>query len=86
PLPLTGAIAGKLRHKFKKPTFIYNSNQKISRGSVRTPEGINGVKAMEACSQFLEVYGGHPQASGFTCKNENLEKFKQCLQEYFKKL
>jgi len=86
PLSLTGAIAGRLRHKFKKPTFIYNSNQKISRGSVRTPEGINGVKAMEACSQFLEVYGGHPQASGFTCKNENLEKFKQCLQEYFKKL
>jgi single-stranded-DNA-specific exonuclease len=86
PLSLTGAVASRICKKFKKPTFIYNSNQKLTRGSVRTPEGINGVKALESCSQFLEVYGGHPQASGWTCKNENLEKLKQCLQDYFKKL
>jgi single-stranded DNA-specific DHH superfamily exonuclease len=34
---------------------------------------------MGSCSKLLETYGGHPQASGFRIKNNNLEKFKACL-------
>jgi single-stranded-DNA-specific exonuclease len=83
PLSLTGAIASRICNKFKKPTFIYSSNGKISRCSVRVPKGINSVEVLEYCAKFLEVYGGHPQASGFTCKLENLEKLKQCLVSYF---
>ncbi|MBZ9572893.1 DHH family phosphoesterase [Patescibacteria group bacterium] len=86
PHVLTGAIASRICHKFKKPTFIFNTNQNLSKGSVRTPKGVNSVEALTKCSSLLEVYGGHPQASGFTVKAENLEKFKECLIEYFKKL
>lgn len=79
----TGSLASRLKNKFKKPTFIFNSNQTSSRGSVRTPKGVNSLEALEHCHSLLEVYGGHPPASGFTVKNENLAKLKQCLVEYF---
>ncbi len=80
---LTGNIASKLCNKFKKPTFVYASKEKISRGSLRMPKGINGVEALSACADLLDVFGGHPQAAGFTVKNENLEKFEKCLESYF---
>jgi len=83
PLSLTGAVASRICRKFQKPTFIFNLTEGIVRGSVRTPKDINGVKALEYCHPLLEVYGGHPQACGFTLKAENIEKFKQCLIKYF---
>lgn len=84
PFSLTGPVASRICNKFKKPTFIYTTNQKRTRGSVRTPQGIDSVKALSHCHSLLEVYGGHPPASGFTCQTENLEKLKQCLLEYFR--
>lgn len=85
PIPLLGSIASRICNKFQKPTFIISKRENKSRGSVRVPKGMNGVEAMKACSEFLEGFGGHPPAAGFTIKNENLDKFKECLMEYFKK-
>ena len=82
---LTGNLASKLCNKFKKPTFIFSIKNDVSRGSVRTPKGINSLVALQSCRDLLEIYGGHVQASGFTVKSENLEKFKQCLTAYFQK-
>ena len=79
PLTLTGAVASRICQKYQKPTFIFKKGKRESQGSTRTPKGINSVEMMTACSHFLKTYGGHPQASGFRLKNENLEKFKECL-------
>jgi single-stranded-DNA-specific exonuclease len=86
PLILTGALASRICNRFKKPTFIFKKGEQLSKGSVRTPKGIDSVKAMKRCTHLLEVFGGHSQASGFTVKNENLDKFKQCLIGYFDNL
>jgi len=80
---ITGSIASRLCNKFKKPAFIFKTKATKSKGSVRTPKGVDAVEALKACDKYLEMYGGHPPAAGFTLKNENLEKFKQCLTEYF---
>ena len=85
-LSLTGALSSRICNKFKKPCFIFQKGDKVSKGSVRTPKGIDSVKAMKQCSDLLEVFGGHAQASGFTVENKNLEKFKQCLSQYFSKI
>ena len=79
PLVLVGPVASKICHIYKKPTFIFKKGEKESRGAVRTPEGKNAVEIMKNCSKFLITYGGHPLAAGFSTKNENLEKFKECL-------
>lgn len=86
PLTLLGPVASKICQKFKKPTFLFKKQQRKNVGAVRTPLGINGVEAMNSCSNFLETYGGHPPAAGFTIRTENLEKFKECLIKYFKNL
>jgi len=84
-LILAGSVASILCNKYQKPNFIFKRGDKESCGSVRNPEGTNSVEAMKTCSEFLLTYGGHAQASGFRIKNENLEKFKNCLIEYFSK-
>jgi len=85
-LSMAGALSSRICNRFKKPCFIFQKGGKISKGSVRTPKGIDSVKAMKHCSDLLVVFGGHAQASGFTIKNKNLEKFKQCLSKYFSKI
>ncbi len=80
---LLGPVASKICQSYKRPTFIYQKGKEQSVGSVRTPDGLNGVRAMESCSQYLKGYGGHPLAAGFTVPNENLEKFEKCLNQYF---
>lgn len=53
-------------------------------GAVRVPSGMDAVQAMKSCQKLLMTFGGHAPAAGFTVKNENLEKFKECLIKYFK--
>lgn len=86
PLILMGPVASRICRDYQKPVFVYRKGDKISRGAVRTPKGINSVTAMKSCEKILETFGGHPLASGFTIKNKNLEKFKTCLIDYFLKL
>lgn len=84
-LTLAGPVASIIAQKYEKPTFIYRKMDKESAGSVRSlKENENSVDAMKSCSDLLMTYGGHPKASGFRIKNENLDKFKECLIEYFK--
>jgi single-stranded-DNA-specific exonuclease len=82
-LVFLGAVASRICNKYKKPVFLFRQGKKESPGAVRMPEGLDAVKAMVSCSQLLKTYGGHPPAAGFRLKNENIEKFKECLINYF---
>jgi len=83
-LVLAGSVASIIASKYQKPTFIFKKMDKESAGSVRSlKEGQNSVEAMKSCSDLLITYGGHPKASGFRVKNENLEDFKKGLIKYF---
>ncbi len=76
---LISPVASILCQEYMKPCFIFKKMEKESQGTVRTPSGINSVSLMKKCSKYPLSYGGHPQASGFRIKNEDLEKFKECL-------
>ncbi len=82
-LVLAGPVASIVSSKYEKPVFIFKKGDKESCGSVRNPKGTNSVDAMKTCNDFLLTYGGHAQASGFRVKNEHLDKFKKCLNDYF---
>ena len=83
PVLMLGPAASKICQLHKKPVFLYSQKKKYGQGAVRTPTGINGVKTMIHCSKFLETYGGHPRAAGFRIQEKDLEKFKECLLDYF---
>jgi single-stranded-DNA-specific exonuclease len=83
PISLLGSISSRLCRKYKKPAFIFKMQEKESRGAVRMPQGKNSVELMKKCKKYLITFGGHAPASGFTMKNENLDKFKTCLIENY---
>lgn len=83
---LTGSVASRICNRYKKPTFIFKIKSERSKGSVRTPKGLDAVAALKACDKYLEMYGGHPPAAGFTVKNENLDGLRKCLEGYFSDL
>lgn len=83
PLAFAGAVASKICNEFKEPVFIFRKGKTKSRGAVRVPKGLDSVEAMRSCSDLLDVFGGHPLASGFTIKNKNLDEFKKGLINYF---
>lgn len=84
-LTLAGPVASVICQKYEKPAFIFKRGPEESCGSVRNPKTVNSVEAMKTCKDILISYGGHAVASGFRLKNENLNKFRDCLIEYFKK-
>ncbi len=82
---LMSSVASIICQRYQKPTFIFKKLEKESSGTVRTPAGTDSVSLMKKCKKYLLTYGGHSLASGFRVKNENLEKFKECLIFHFEK-
>ncbi len=81
---LTGPVASRICNRLSVPTFIFKIGQEKCRGSVRMPHKMDAVVALKSCSAFLEVYGGHPPAAGFTTSKDKIEGLGKCLEEYFK--
>ncbi|GBD33886.1 Single-stranded-DNA-specific exonuclease RecJ [bacterium HR34] len=82
-----GPAASRLIEKYKVPVFLYHilKDVKEAVGAVRSTDKIDSVKAMQNCKKYLLLYGGHPKASGFRIKIENLSDFYYCLLNYIKK-
>ncbi len=78
-LNLLGSVASELTNKYYKPVFLVKKMQEESVGTIRSSQGVNSVELMKKCEKYLLTFGGHPQASGFRLKNENLEKLKACI-------
>lgn len=85
PFVLTGAIAGRICNRTQKPCFIIATQKELTKGSVRVPKGVDSIKALNACSELLEMYGGHIQASGFAIKTKKVPALKKCLTNHFEK-
>ena len=83
---LTGIIAAKLVEKFKKPAIVFSLENNLLVGSARSFEGFSIYKALEHCSEFFIRWGGHEFAGGLTLPKENLEKFKEKINEYAKNI
>ncbi len=85
PLFLAARAASYLVKEYKVPVFLYNRGKEESQGSVRGPSKIDVVELMKPCRDLLLNFGGHPRAAGFGLKNENLNKFKDCLEKQLEK-
>jgi single-stranded-DNA-specific exonuclease len=71
-----GIVASRLVEHFYKPTIVFTkSKDEILAGSARSVKGFDIYKALEACHEHLEQFGGHMYAAGMTLKEEHLEAF-----------
>lgn len=78
---LAGIIAGRIREKYHKPTFVLTRGEKSLKGSGRSTENYSMYDELVKCDSLLVQYGGHPMAAGLSIEEENVEKFRQTLND-----
>ena len=76
---VVGLVAGRLCEEFYRPSAVVSLGEKTSHGSCRSIPEFNIVRALDACRELLEEYGGHAAAAGFTVANENLPALEAAL-------
>ena len=81
---VTGIIASKISRKYSKPTIVIVSDGKVGVGSGRGGKGTDLVSLISKCSDLLVKYGGHRSAVGFTIDIENIEEFRERINEIAK--
>lgn len=78
---LAGIIAGRLREKYYKPSFVLIKAEKGAKGSGRSIEAYSMYDELVKCSDLLEQFGGHPMAAGLSLAEENIDAFRKRLNE-----
>ena len=68
---IIGLVAGKLAEETGKPALVLSDDPQtnLSRGSARSHKHFNIIAALQGFETYLERYGGHTQAAGFTIKS-----------------
>lgn len=83
PIGILGLIAGKIADEYHKPTFVITKNKDEIVGSGRSIECFNIIEAIQECAAYLDRFGGHTQACGFTLKtNVSLKKFQEVFRTF----
>ncbi|MBN2744621.1 MAG: single-stranded-DNA-specific exonuclease RecJ [Marinilabiliaceae bacterium] len=82
---VVGIVASRLTEHYYRPTVILTESKGLATGSARSVEGFDLYKAIDACSDLLENFGGHMYAAGLTLKPQNvpafIEKFERVVSE-----
>ena len=78
---LAGIIAGRIRERYYKPCFVLTDAEDGVKGSGRSIPGYHMFDEMTKVRELFTKYGGHPMAAGLSLKPENVEPFRQAINE-----
>lgn len=78
---VAGIVAGRIKEKYYRPAYILTDGEKGLKGSGRSIPGYHMQQALQNCQELLIEFGGHALAAGFSLPRENLEKFREVLNE-----
>ena len=76
-----GIVASRLIETYYRPTLVFTKSGDKLAASARSVKGFDVYNALEACTEYIEQFGGHKYAAGLTLKEENYEAFKQKFEE-----
>ncbi len=76
-----GIVASRLIETYYRPTLVFTRSGDYYAASARSVPGFDVYNALEACSEYLEQFGGHMYAAGMTLKAENYEAFKNAFEK-----
>ena len=71
-----GIVASRLTETYYRPTLVFTKSGDKLAASARSVKGFDVYNALEACSEYIEQFGGHKYAAGLTLPEENYEAFK----------
>ena len=81
-----GIIAGRLVEKYRRPAFVLGETEGIYKGSGRSFGDFNLAEAIKAVNETLIGGGGHAAACGVKLKKEDLMRFKEAVNQYYRSL
>jgi single-stranded-DNA-specific exonuclease len=76
-----GIVASRLTETYYRPTLVFTKSGDKLAASARSVSGFDVYNALEACSEFIEQFGGHKYAAGLTLEVLNYENFKNKFEE-----
>ena len=76
---LAGIVAGKVREKYYKPTFVLTDAEEGVKGSGRSIDSYHMYEELNKVKSILTKYGGHTLAAGLSMEKENVEDFREML-------
>jgi single-stranded-DNA-specific exonuclease len=71
-----GIVASRLIETYYRPTLVFTKSGEKLAASARSVKGFDVYNALEACSEYIEQFGGHKYAAGLTLLPQNYEAFK----------
>jgi len=71
-----GIVASKLADRFYRPTIIISKTNDLCKGSGRSIKNFHLFEALLECRDLLEAFGGHQYAAGLVITKDNIEGFK----------
>lgn len=78
---IAGIIAGRIRERYYKPTFILTRGEDGVKGSGRSVEEYSMHEQMGRCQELFTRYGGHPMAAGLSLEEKNVDIFRRKINE-----
>ena len=78
---LAGIVAGRIREKYYRPTFVLTDAEKGVKGSGRSIETYHMYNEMNKCKEIFDKFGGHKLAAGLSLPKENVEKFRKKINQ-----
>jgi single-stranded-DNA-specific exonuclease len=79
---IIGLVAGKISDKYMRPAIVMQDFGDYLVASARSPKFFDVIEAITGMSQYLDNFGGHAQAAGFSIKKENLKPFVKEMRKY----
>lgn len=76
-----GIVASRLTETYYRPTLVFTKSGEKLAASARSVKGFDVYNALEACSEFIEQFGGHKYAAGLTLFEKDFENFKAKFEE-----
>ena len=71
-----GIVASRIVRKYHRPAIVIGIDESgMGKGSGRSIEGLNLVKALDKCADDLEKFGGHEMAAGLTVREGKIDAF-----------
>lgn len=76
---VVGIAASKIAEEFWRPTWLFQRNGGICKGSARSIKGFDVTDAMAAAAGLFGKFGGHAAAGGFTFPTEHESAIRDLL-------
>lgn len=78
---LAGIIAGRLRERYYRPTYVLTNGEDCVKGSGRSIPSYHMYEHLSRVGSLLIKFGGHAMAAGLSLAPEHLEEFERLLCE-----